>query len=169
MKHPIYHESTATLDQVAKGAGVSRQTAGRILGDFAHKHKPETVERVKSVARKLGYRPNLLAKSMVAGRTQSIGVLLSQKISTDNFFADILTGIQYALTKTEFIPITLFSFTEESEYEQIHRLVDRRVDGLLLIPQITSVPPNYLDEIIERGIPLVCVNERIIAPVDINF
>ena len=155
MKNPIYQQNTATLAEVALRAGVSRQTAGRILGAGAHKHKPVTVEKVKQAAEELGYRPNLLAKGVVAGRTFSVGVLMP-RINNDDFFARVITGIQDALAKTDLIPLFMLTSRSAPELEQLHRLIDRRVDGILLIPEISEVSPDYFMEISRRNIPVVC-------------
>lgn len=167
MKNPIYQQNTATLAEVALRAGVSRQTAGRILGAGAHKHKPVTVEKVKQAAEELGYRPNLLAKGVVAGRTFSVGVLMP-RINNDDFFARVITGIQDALAKTDLIPLFMLTSRSAPELEQLHRLIDRRVDGILLIPEISEVSPDYFMEISRRNIPVVCINSRLrnIPPVD---
>lgn len=167
MKNTTYKQNTATLAEVAQKAGVSRQTAGRILGNAAQKHKPSTVEKVQAAADELGYRPNLLAKSVVAGRTFSIGVLLPE-VNHDAFFAQVVCGIQEALSETPFVPIFLHTSARQPERTQIHRLVDRRVDGILLIPQINKVDPDYFNEISNRNIPVVCINAQLsdIEPVD---
>ncbi|ADE53559.1 LacI family DNA-binding transcriptional regulator [Coraliomargarita akajimensis] len=168
MKNPTYKESTATLVEVAEAAGVSRQTASRILGTAAHKHKQATVDKVKAIAEQMGYRPNLLAKSIVSGRTFSIGVLVPQNNAGDGFFTQVSNGIQRALLDTNLLPIFLHTSDESPEKDQIHRLVDRRVDGMILIPQGTDVAPDYFKEIADRNIPVVCVNERItnVGPLD---
>ncbi|QBG46730.1 LacI family transcriptional regulator [Verrucomicrobia bacterium S94] len=167
MKNVTYKTSTATLAQVAESAGVSRQTAGRILGGKEHKHKPDTVDRVKQIADQLGYRPNLLAKSVVAGKTYSIGVLVP-RANCDSFFADIQTGIQDALINTDWAPIVLQTSENADERSCIRQLVERRVDGILLIPHENQVDSNHFSEIIERRIPVVTINARLrnIEPVD---
>ncbi|MDF7824830.1 LacI family DNA-binding transcriptional regulator [Pontiellaceae bacterium B12227] len=167
MKNPVYKETTATLADVAEKSGVSRQTVGRILGSGAHKHKPDTVERVKQIANELGYRPNLLAKSVVAGKTYSIGVLIP-RANRDDFFADIQIGIQDALLETDWAPIVLQTSEQADERTCIRRLVERRVDGILLIPHENNVDSDHFAEIIERRIPVVTVNTRLknIEPVD---
>ncbi|MDZ8118451.1 LacI family DNA-binding transcriptional regulator [Pontiella agarivorans] len=167
MNHDTYKKNTATLAQVAQASGVSRQTAGRILGGKAHKHKPDTVERVKQIAEDLGYRTNLLAKSVVAGKTYSIGVLVP-RANRDSFFADIITGIQDALIDTEWVPIILQTSEKSGERSCIRQQVERRVDGILLIPHENHVDANHFSEIIERQIPVVIINARLqnIAPVD---
>ncbi|MEO0793648.1 MAG: LacI family DNA-binding transcriptional regulator [Verrucomicrobiota bacterium] len=161
MKNQTYKNSTATLVEVAKIAGVSRQTVSRILGSEANKHKPETVKKVKEIASSLGYRPNLLAKSIVAGKTNSIGILVPVINSLDGFFTQVTYGIQSALIDTDIIPIFLHASPDAPEHHQIHRLVDRRVDGIILIPQKTDVAPDYFCEITYRRIPVVCVNEKL--------
>lgn len=168
MKNTIYKKKTATLAEVALKASVSRQTAGRILGEGAHKHKPATVEKVQHAADALGYRPNLLAKSVVSGHTHSIGVLVP-RTNSDDFFFNIITGIQTELNGTPFVPIILNTSEEESEKRQIHRLVDRRVDGVLLIPSQNQVDSEHFKEIIDRQIPLACLNVQLNHATALHF
>ncbi|MGJ8641607.1 MAG: LacI family DNA-binding transcriptional regulator [Opitutaceae bacterium] len=169
MKNPTYKESTATLVEVAAKAGVSRQTASRILGGKADKHKQATIDKVQTIANEMGYRPNLLAKSIVSGRTYSIGVLVPQSNTNDGYFTQIANGIHKALLHTDLLPIFLHTSPESPEKEQIHRLVDRRVDGIILVPQGTDVSPDYFKEITNRNIPVVCVNERLTNVGSVDF
>jgi LacI family transcriptional regulator len=63
-----------TIKDVANAAGVSTQTVSRVLNnrpDVA----PETRETVQSVIRELGYAPNIIARSLSSGRTNTIGVV----------------------------------------------------------------------------------------------
>ncbi|TIP53003.1 MAG: LacI family transcriptional regulator, partial [Mesorhizobium sp.] len=65
----------ATIIEVARRAGVSSATAGRVLGDYGYS-SPEVQEKVRAAAAALGYRPNRLAKGLITGKTQTIGVVV---------------------------------------------------------------------------------------------
>src|SRR3954449_2378632 len=62
------------MADVARLAGVSQQTVSRVLNDSPHV-RPATRERVLDAIGKLGYRPNRVARALVTGRSQTLGVL----------------------------------------------------------------------------------------------
>jgi DNA-binding LacI/PurR family transcriptional regulator len=72
-----------TLADVAKEAGVSVSTVSAVLGKRPHCYAAEsTKEHVIQVARTLGYRPNVMARSLRGQSTRTIGVLVHGLKST---------------------------------------------------------------------------------------
>jgi len=63
-----------TLPDVAREAGVSRATAGPVLGRYGYASS-EMAERVLAAAERLGYRPNAVARALVTRRSHTIGVI----------------------------------------------------------------------------------------------
>ena len=126
----------------------------------------DTRERVLSVARKLKYRPNLLVKGMQSGKTYTVGVIMPMVTA---YRSEILTGIHNELVAADHIPFIVWPNPKAkqpyrfTELEQIHRLVDRRVDGVILFPQEDQAPDDYLHEVWERKIPLVSVDREMEA------
>lgn len=79
-----------TLKQVAEAASVSVQTVSHILNKLPNKpYKQDTRQRVFEMARKLGYRPNAAARSMVTQRTHNVGLIMPVK--TDAWFSSVDT------------------------------------------------------------------------------
>src|SRR2546423_4448375 len=66
----------ASIKDVAKAAGVSTATVSRVLSNGLHV-RPEVRERVLTVVEQLGYRPNLVARSLRAQRSKTIGLIVS--------------------------------------------------------------------------------------------
>ena len=70
-----------TLEEIAKHAGVSRSTVSRVMNDHPSVGI-ETRARVLSVVESLNYQPNLAARSLAAGRTQILGLVIPTGVST---------------------------------------------------------------------------------------
>src|SRR5262245_12226313 len=66
-----------TIYEIAKRAGVSSSTVARVLrgDDRSYRRSAETAERIRQIAREMGYRPNLRARAFSRGRTRGIGLL----------------------------------------------------------------------------------------------
>ena len=80
-----------TINDVAAAAGVSRATASRALSDYG-RISEETRNIVKAAASKIGYTPNQVARSMRAGNTKTIGLVIIADF-TNVFFDRATKGI----------------------------------------------------------------------------
>jgi LacI family transcriptional regulator len=98
---------------------------------------------------------------MQSGRTGTIGMIMPPSM---HFHTEIARGIHDELVKSEFVPIQLWTHPrpegKATELAQIHRLIDRRVDGVIIFPADASVPDVHYHEIWERDIPLVTVDRE---------
>ncbi|MGB7161444.1 MAG: LacI family DNA-binding transcriptional regulator [Tepidisphaeraceae bacterium] len=145
---------------IAREANVSRVTVSLVLAG-KDQTSEETRKRVLEAAKRLRYRPNLLVQGMQTGRTGSIGVIMPPSIF---FHGQIARGIHDELMTADFVPIQLWTNprtdTKNTELNQIHRLVDRRVDGVIIFPVDASVPDVHFQEIWQRHIPLVTVDRE---------
>lgn len=122
----------ATIADVARRAGVSTATAGRVLGRYGYS-SGETRDVVLKAAEDLGYRPNQLARSLITGRTQTIGFIAGDIQSP--FYAKILRGAADMLkAQGHALLITNSNETIEGELDAIRLLQDKQVDGLILSP-----------------------------------
>ncbi len=81
-----YIVTVLTIRDVARTAGVSRQTVSRVLNDKPE-IAPETRQRVLEVIERLGYRPNANARSLTGKRTQAIALALPD--ITNPFFTEL--------------------------------------------------------------------------------
>ena len=93
-----------TLKDVARASGVSIKTASRVVNGTAEV-SAETRQRVEGVISDLGYHPNTMARSLVNGRSNTVGVIIPHSagyIFTHPFFNEVLRGIAEVLaTKSE--------------------------------------------------------------------
>ena len=126
----------ATITDVARHAGVSIATVSKVLNNAAV--SPATLEKVRAAISELGYRPHAAARGM-RGRTYTVGVLLDN--IRNAFFADILDGILDELRPSEYtVLIGAAGFDAEEQAKTIRSLVDRQMDGLVLIAPGTPRP-----------------------------
>ena len=129
----------AVMSDVARLAGVSHQTVSRVINDSEHVRE-ETRERVLRAMRQLDYRPNSVARALVTGRSNTLGV-----VSFDTTLygpASTLYGIEQAAHEAGyFITIaSLKAFDRASVLDAVERLRILGVDGILVIaPQETAV------------------------------
>jgi LacI family transcriptional regulator len=125
-----------TIKDVARAAGVSTQTVSRVLNsrpDVA----PQTLERVRRVIAELGYSPNALARSLIQGRTRTLGVVA---YGLEYFGPSrVLTGIeQQAIELGYSIFLNLLHRPETADVGHLlNRMVGRQVEGVIwAIPSI---------------------------------
>jgi len=149
---------SATIPDVARLAGVSTATAARALGNYGSV-SPATREKVEQAAAALGYRANSLARSMVTGTTNTLGVVLSD--IENPFFSRVLRGISDVAHEAGF-EVVLVNTDESSDTERnaVRVLTEKRVDGLLVCPADAG-STEHLRSVAEAGTPLVLVDRRI--------
>jgi LacI family transcriptional regulator len=148
-----------TITEVAKLAGVSTATAGRVLGAYGYSSE-ENKEKVRAAAEALGYRPNLLARSLITGKTKTIGVVAGDIQSP--FYAGILRGIADVARARGFGVLLTNSDEElEREVEAVQLLLEKQVDGLIIAPCDTGGSP-HLHAAVATGCPIVQI-DRVVA------
>ena len=159
--------SAPRLKDVAEAAKVSLSAASRILRGEQERFGEETCRRVLEAARKLGWRRNLLVNGIQTGRTKTVGVMIPP---FDSFWVDVLAGIHLCLESADYLPITVwvgdcqemprFEQDEQQGLRQISRLLDRRVDGLILWPSFAVAYYEHFRELIERRVPVVVIDHE---------
>lgn len=151
-------KGSATIPDVARLAGVSTATAARALGNYGSV-SASTRAKVEAAAAELGYRANSLARSMVTGTTNTLGVVLSD--IENPFFSRVLRGISDVAHEAGF-EVVLVNTDESSETERsaVRVLTEKRVDGLLVCPADAG-STAHLVSVSDSGVPLVLVDRRI--------
>lgn len=121
-----------TLHDVARLAGFSTSTTARALGGYG-RIAAATREKVQAAADELGYRANPLARSMITGKTATIGVVCADLSSP--FFAEALRGIS-DVAKARGYDILIVNTDEDpaAERDAVALLRDRHVDGVIVSP-----------------------------------
>jgi LacI family transcriptional regulator len=127
---PRTDPSTPTVRDVAQLAGVSPGTVSKALNGRGQL-RAETRLRVQSAAEKLGFQPNLLAKSLIEGRTYTVGVLTTD--SFGRFTLPLMEGIEDSLGAGKVSTLLCDGRGDPlRERHYLQELLNRRVDGLVV-------------------------------------
>lgn len=147
-----------TIKDVAERAGVSQATAARALGDYG-RIGAETRRRVLDAAAAMGYHANALARSMVTGTTQTLGLVLAD--IENLFFARIARAVADVAHQRGYA-LVLANSDENltNEQEAVRVLAEKRVDGLIVVPA-SSTDAAHLTALIDHGIPVVLMDRFI--------
>lgn len=124
-------QRTATLADVARLAGVSLATASKALNG-RRQVAAGTRERVLEAAARLSFEPNALARSLLAGRTGTVGLITSDL--DGRFSIPVLMGAEDAFGAGR-TSVFLCDARGDAIREQYHvrALLSRRVDGLIVV------------------------------------
>ncbi|MDO0909704.1 LacI family DNA-binding transcriptional regulator [Streptomyces sp. DT2A-34] len=128
--------SRPVMDDVARLAGVSKQTVSRVLNDHPSV-RPETRETVLAAMRTLGYRPSRSARSLASGKTRMLGVISFDAARYGP--AAILTAINTAAQEAGYLlsSIALDTAEPDTVVEAVNRLSAEGADGVIAIaPQL---------------------------------
>lgn len=146
----------STISDVAKLAGVSITTVSRVINDN-YPVSERTKKKVNTAIEELGFRPNLLARSLIQDKTQTIGIITP---SIENlFFSEVIKGIDTFVDDKDYR--SFLCSTEgnpDKEKAMIDSLVNRSVDGIIVIdPRTKNIKSGFYEGISKR-IPLVLIN-----------
>jgi LacI family transcriptional regulator len=118
---------------VAQRAGVSRRLVSAVLhnNDPNIRVSPATRERVRRAAAELGYRPNIVARSLVTGKTRTLGFVITTLANP--FFGELSDALQRAAAVHGYdVAIAVSGGGFANQAHQVEKLLARQVDGLLV-------------------------------------
>jgi LacI family transcriptional regulator len=146
-----------TIYDVARLAGVAPITVSRVINNTGYTSH-ETRQRVIAAAEELDYVPNRLASSLRSHRTHVLALVLAD--ISNPFFTLIARGVEDAASDQGYMVI--FCNTDESEDEErryIDLLLQKRVDGILLVP--AGSESATIEAAQRNGTPIVVIDRRI--------
>jgi LacI family transcriptional regulator len=126
---------------------------------------PMTAEKVITAARSLGFRPNLLARSLASGRPSAAVGLVIPNVA-DPFFGELVGGVERRLASRD-LQLVIASHHDDpvAQRKIVRALVERRVDALLLVPAPGEA--SYLQVDIDHGLVVVSL-DRPVMGVDVD-
>ncbi|MDA7423705.1 LacI family DNA-binding transcriptional regulator [Thalassococcus lentus] len=147
-------QSKVTSAEVARLAGVSQSAVSRVFTPGASA-SPKTVEKVKAAAQQLGYRPNVLARAMVSGKSRIIGLVVAYL--ENQFYPVALELLSNALQSRGY---HILIFTAPNSIDGIDSvmqdLMDYQVDGI--VAASVSMSSDLAARAKQAGIPVVLFN-----------
>lgn len=146
-----------TLEVVAELAGVSRATVSRVVNG-SPKVSPEVHAAVTRAIAELGYVPNRAARTLVTRRTDTLVLIMHERSDTmfeDPFFANVLRGVNEALSPTDLQLVLLHARGAAQRERALHYVCNGHVDGALLISLHGDDPMP--SAIMAAGVPMVAM------------
>jgi LacI family transcriptional regulator len=144
-----------TIEDVAREAGVSRQTVSRAINNKAE-ISFDTLSRVREAVDRLGYRPSRMAQGLVTQQTHTVGLVVSD--ITNPFFPEVARGVLDAAQLKDY---NVFLCNTDGNLQQelriLQSLADHAVDGIIIYPSYDS-DDNLKSFLEQYQRPLVVVN-----------
>lgn len=154
-------DRTITIDDVAKLAGVSRATAGRVVGNYGSVSE-KSRERVWDAVRQLDYQPNLIARGLRSQTTKTIAVIVGSIRNT--YSTALVYAVEKEAQKKGYNVLICTTHEDiEKELKHLKDLNSRKVDGVILMSAYradANMDKKYKEFYISK-LPIVFVDRSI--------
>ncbi len=165
MRKSNANHKRVTLADVARASGFSPSAVSLVLNEAPlSRYIPDVTKRkITEAAKRLGYRPDVFARSLRSQRSHTIGVLVIDL--ADPFCTLILQGIERKLLPTAYLPIVMDAHNQPAQLERyLELMVDRRVEGLVTVANWLLFDITLLEDIDDRQIPTIVVGRDLESP-----
>jgi LacI family transcriptional regulator len=147
-----------TIAEIAKMANVSKATISRVINNKQEGMSKETKAKILKIIDDVGYRPSLLARSMVTSETKSIGLIIPD--ITNPFYPKLVRGVEdYANSKGYTVYLCNADKSVEKEKDYISAFIERRVDGVILASSSAEKDKTH-EGFVNHNIPFVLIDDR---------
>lgn len=146
-----------TIKDIARHLNISPTTVSRALKDDS-RITPAVREKVNGVAKKVGYRPNLLARGLVSSRTHTIGYIVDNL--SWSYFSELAECVQAAAEEYDYHSYVYSSLKNSgNERKGIESFFSRRVEGLLISAMEAEENMPVYRDLAARNFPVVFLND----------
>ncbi len=154
----------ATLEEIARLSGVSRSTVSRVINNDPHVSE-ETRARVLEVVVRLNYQPNAIARSLAAGKTHVLGLIIPKRVVevfSDPYFPILLQGAFAACNARDYA-MTLWMADPADEIRFITKVLNNGLlDGVIISSMVLDDP--LVTALNASKLPFVLVGRHPNAP-----
>jgi DNA-binding LacI/PurR family transcriptional regulator len=148
-------KETVTSFDVAQRAGVSQSAVSRVFSPGASA-SPKMAEKVKKAADELGYRPNVLARSLITGNSKIIGLVVAY--FDNQFYPEAVEKLSKSL-QVEGYHVLVFMASNGDDIDKLMQdLLDYQVEGIVLAS--VAVSSNLAERCDAAGVPVVLFNRH---------
>ncbi|MHB9038796.1 MAG: LacI family DNA-binding transcriptional regulator [Armatimonadota bacterium] len=145
-----------TVYDIARAAGVGRTTVLRALWD-KDDISEETKARIKKIAAEMKYRPNHIARSLVMGHSNIVGVMATPSVFPSSY--GTIELIESTLRDSDYGMLLSSSGGHPGgERRVMEQLVANRVAGIIAMPASNSADPEVYQELIDSGVKMVTLD-----------
>ncbi len=160
-----------SLEDVARKAGVSRSTVSRVINNDPNV-KTETREHVLKVIAEERFNPSTVARSMVTGRTQVMGVVVPHEyhvfFNDPYYFPALLEGVSGMATERDYAMLLWVRQSGEDEGIFYRRILQNGLmDGIVLASASTQNP--LVTYLLEMGVPMAMVERPGLHEDQVNY
>lgn len=142
---------------VAKRAGVSRSAVSRVFTPGASV-SDRTATKVREAANALGYRPNVLARAMLTGKSKIIGLVVAYL--DNHFYPTVLELLSEALEREGYhVLVFMAAHTAHDIEDVVGQILDYQVDGLVLAS--VALSSDLANRCRASGVPVVLFNRKL--------
>jgi DNA-binding LacI/PurR family transcriptional regulator len=142
--------------QVAERAGVSQSAVSRVFTPGASVSE-KTAQKVRKAAGELGYRPNVLARSLITGKSRIIGLVVAYL--ENQFYPEAIERLSHALQARGYHVLVFMASNDSATTDKvIDELLDYQVDGI--ITASVSMSSDLTARCQAAGIPIVMFNRE---------
>ncbi len=143
-----------TAQDVARVAGVSQSAVSRVFTPGASASQ-KTSEKVKRAAEDLGYRPNIIARSLITGKSRVIGLVVAYL--NNQFYPEALEKLSHALKDRGYHVLVFMTSNKDEDLTQVfEEILDYQVDGI--IAASVALTTDFASKCKQAGVPVVLFN-----------
>ncbi len=152
--------SAPTSTDVARRAGVSQSAVSRVFTPGASVSE-SMAARVRKAAEELGYRPNIIARSLITGRSRIIGLVVAYL--ENQFYPDAIERLSNALQARGYHLLIFTAGNDDDRVDAVlEEILDYRADGIVMAS--TSISNRLALRCDAAGVPVVLFNRHQDAP-----
>jgi LacI family transcriptional regulator len=152
-----------TINDLARRLNLSASTVSRALRDHPDISE-QTKDRVRAMAAKTNYQPNLIAQSLQTRRSNNIGVIVPE--IRNSFFSTVISGIENLAYESGYtIMVCQSDDTFERETINTRALAANRVAGMLVSVSQETADFSHLRQVLAQGVPIVLF-DRVVDEID---
>lgn len=158
------HHKPSGIKEIARLAGVSIGTVDRALHNRG-RVAPATQQKVEEIARRINYRPNLMARSLVINRKTTVAMLIPEP-GGDEYWGQAYGGMEYLIIKFRQYGIYyepyFYKLDDKTSFnEQAKKILTHHPDGVILAPNFLREGKAFFDQCYALSIPVIMFDTTI--------